>query len=70
MSGETIQLKLKVERHSWFSHLFTVTDSNYEPGYPTGDGSTIQEAIENYLEAAHEFYIVGWTYDSLNYRWS
>ena len=64
-----IHLQLTVQPHSWFPHLFTVIDGNYEPGYPVGDGKTIQEAIDDYLEQAHDFYIVSWTYDSLTYNW-
>lgn len=69
---ETIHLQLTVRSHSW-SHLFTVIDGNYKPGnYEpglVGGGQTIQEAIDHYLEQAHDFYIASLNYDSLTYSW-
>lgn len=42
-----------------------VTDENYEPGSPEGYGSSIQEALESYLESfemKHNEQLKEWTW--------
>lgn len=66
-----ILLKVKVDFNDfWFHGSYFATDQNYEPGYPLGSGKTIQEAIEDYLEKAYEFYIEKWHHSTFTYTWS
>lgn len=68
LENEAIHLKVKVETHSWAG--FLASDDNYEPGFPLGSGKTIRDALDNYLDAAHAFYIERWNHSTLTYTWS
>jgi len=63
-----INLKVKIGYSFWEG--FYAIDDNYEPGFPIGSGKTIQEAIGEYLDRAHEFYIEKWNHSTLTYTWS
>lgn len=63
-----IHLKVKISYDSWGG--WCAVDDNYEPGYPMAFAKTIREALEDYLEQAHEFYIENWNHSTLTYTWS
>lgn len=65
---KTIHLQLIVEP-SYISGIWQVTDNNYEPGMPQGLGSTIPDALDDYLQQAEEHYCEEWDYDSFTWEW-
>jgi len=51
--------------------MYQATLSEWDLGVPIGDGSTIQDAIDSFLDAYWDIW-VGWNPDSseINYKWS
>jgi hypothetical protein len=59
------ELTLKIHINPWLpGGPWQVTDSNYEPGYPYGSGNSIQDAIDDFIERAIDFY------GDFKYTWS